>query len=131
VVALSEFPFDINEVHRLASRQPEGFDVYWEERQRLNDEIEALIAEGIAAGEFLPVDPRLTAMTLLANDEAVQHWNRGRRRLANRAASGDGAPGDYTAAEIGLFLADLALRGLLARPARLDAVRRTSVQKDS
>jgi AcrR family transcriptional regulator len=39
VAALSEFPFDINEVHRLASRQPEGFDLYWEERQRLNDEI--------------------------------------------------------------------------------------------
>jgi AcrR family transcriptional regulator len=131
VAALSDFPFDINEVHRLASRQPEGFDVYWEERQRLNDEVEALIAEGVAGGEFLPVDPRLTAMTLLANDEAVQHWNRGQRRLANRADPGAGADtggaGDYTPAEIGLFLADLALRGLLARPARLDTVRRTAL----
>jgi AcrR family transcriptional regulator len=131
VAALSDFPFDINEVHRLASRQPEGFDVYWEERQRLNDEVEALIADGVAGGEFLPVDPRLTAMTLLANDEAVQHWNRGQRRLANRADPGPGADGggagDYTPAEIGLFLADLALRGLLARPARLDTVRRTAL----
>jgi TetR/AcrR family transcriptional regulator len=124
VAALSDFPFDINEVHRLASRQPEGFDVYWEERQRLNDEVEALIADGVAGGEFLPVDPRLTAMTLLANDEAVQHWNRGQRRLANRGAAG---AGDYTPAEIGLFLADLALRGLLARPARLDTVRRAAL----
>jgi AcrR family transcriptional regulator len=128
VAALSEFPFDINEVHRLASRQPEGFDRYWEERQRLNDEIEALVAEGFEAGEFLSADPRLTAMTLLANDEAVQHWNRGRRRLANRAAPD---AGDYTPAEIGLFLADLALRGLLARPARLDPVRRASLHSDT
>lgn len=128
VAALSEFPFDINEVHRLASRQPEGFDVYWEERQRLNDEIEALVAEGVAAGEFIAVDPRLAATTLLANDEAVQHWNRGRRRLANRVAPD---VGDYTPAEIGLFLADLGLRGLLARPARLDAIRKASLQSDS
>ena len=131
VAALSDFPFDINEVHRLASRQPDGFDVYWEERQRLNDEIEALVAEGVEGGEFLPLDPRLTAMTLLANDEAVQHWNRGQRRLANRTDHGPGADGggagDYTPAEIGLFLADLALRGLLARPARLDTVRRTAL----
>jgi TetR/AcrR family transcriptional regulator len=128
VAALSEFPFDINEVHRLASRQPEGFDLYWEERQRLNDEIEALVAEGVEAGEFLSVDPRLTAMTLLANDEAVQHWNRGRRRLANRPVPD---AGDYTSAEIGLFLADLALRGLLARPARLEAVRRASLAQEA
>jgi AcrR family transcriptional regulator len=128
VAALSEFPFDINEVHRLASRQPEGFDLYWEERQRLNDEIEALVAEGVEGGEFLSVDSRLTAMTLLANDEAVQHWNRGRRRLANRAGPD---AGDYTSAEIGLFLADLALRGLLARPARLDAVRRASLAREA
>jgi AcrR family transcriptional regulator len=125
VAALSRFPFDINEVHRLAGRQPESFSVYWEERQHLNDEVEQLVADGVAAGEFLPVDPRLAALTLLANDEGVQHWNRGGRRLDNRSATG---PGDYTAAEIGTFLADLALRGLLARPARLEAVRRDALR---
>jgi AcrR family transcriptional regulator len=124
VVALSAFPFDINEVHRLASRQPEGFDVYWEERQRLNDETEALVAAGVAAGEFIDVDPRLTATTLLANDEAVQHWNRGQRRLANRPPSD---AGQYSPPEIGQYLADLALRGLLARPSRLDSVRRAAL----
>jgi TetR/AcrR family transcriptional regulator len=121
VAALARFPFDINEVHRLAGRQPESFSVYWEERQHLNDEVEHLVAEGVAAGEFLLVDPRLTALTLLANDEGVQHWNRGRRRLDNRAAADLGA---YSPAEIGTFLADLALRGLLARPSRLESVRR-------
>src|SRR5882762_1743072 len=55
VMALSQFPFDINEVHRLAGRQPEGFAVYWEERQRLNDEVEAIVAEGVDAGEFVPL----------------------------------------------------------------------------
>jgi TetR/AcrR family transcriptional regulator len=117
VTALSQFPFDINEVHRLASRQPDRFEVYWEERQRLNDEVEAMVSDGVAAGEFVAVDPRLAATTLLANDEATQHWNRGQRRLAI----------DCTVAGVGSFLADLALRGLLARPARLDAVRRAAL----
>ena len=76
VLALCGFPFDINEIHRLAERAPEDFAAYWEERRRLDDEVEALVAEGVANGELRPVDARLAARMLLAGDEATQNWYR-------------------------------------------------------
>jgi TetR/AcrR family transcriptional regulator len=102
VLALCGFPFDINEIHRLAQRSPEEFPAYWEERRRLDREVEALIAEGVTSGELRTVDARLAARTLLAGDEATQNWFRA-----------DGA--DHEAAEIAEYVADLAVRGLVAR----------------
>jgi len=99
VETLCAFPFDINEVHRLASGEEHELRRYWDDRQRLIAAVERLVAEGVARGELRAVDPRLTALTLLANDEASQNWFR----------SG-AAP--YAPAEIGSFLADLAVRSL-------------------
>jgi AcrR family transcriptional regulator len=122
VLALCRFPFDINEVHRLSASHPTEFERYWIERQQLNDEVETLIAAGIEAGELREVDPRLAALTLLANDEATQNWFRpvGDYRLAGRA---DPVLGDYTAEEAADHVAEMALRHLLVRPASVDAVR--------
>jgi TetR/AcrR family transcriptional regulator len=122
VLALCRFPFDINEVHRLSAVYPDQFERYWQERQRLNDEVEALVVEGVASGEFREVDPRLAALGLLAADESTQNWFRpvAGRRLAGRA---DPVLGDYTAAEVAAHTAEVALRSLLARPAAIDAVR--------
>jgi TetR/AcrR family transcriptional regulator len=119
---LCGFPFDINEVHRLSRRAPDAFELYWRERQELNDAVESLISRGVASGAFRQVDPRLTALTVLANDEGVQNWFRpvGGHRLAGRDQR-DG--GDYTPAEIAEFMADLTLRGLLSRPGDLAKVR--------
>jgi AcrR family transcriptional regulator len=122
VVALCQFPFDINEVHRLSAGNPEEFTRYWVERQQLNDEVEVLIAEGIAGGELREVDPRLAALTVLANDEATQNWFRpvAGRRLAGRS---DPRLGDYTVEEIAEQAAEWALRSLLVRSASYEAVR--------
>jgi AcrR family transcriptional regulator len=122
VLALCRFPFDINEVHRLSAGNPEAFERYWVERQQLNDEVEALVAEGIGRGELRDVDARLAALSLLANDEATQNWFRpvAGRRLAGRR---DPALGDYTAEEIAEHTAEMALRHLLVRAASYDAVR--------
>jgi AcrR family transcriptional regulator len=122
VLALCGFPFDINEVHRLSAGHPGDFERYWVERQRLNDEVEALIVAGIEAGEFREVDARLAALTVLANDEATQNWLRpiGGHRLAGRS---DPVLGDYTPEEAGDLVAEVALRYLLVRPATVDAVR--------
>ncbi len=119
---LCDFPFDINEIHRLAGEDAATFSRYWDERQRLNDAVEHLIEEGIRSGELLDVDPRLSALTLLANDEAVQNWYRPIEgiRLAGRSSE---AGGDYTSDEIATFVADFSLRGLLRRPETLDDVR--------
>jgi AcrR family transcriptional regulator len=129
VLALCRFPFDINEVHRLSASNPDEFERYWVERQHLNDEVEALIAEGVAAGELRDVDPRLAALTLLANDEATQNWFRpvAGRRLAGRT---DAALGDYTPEEIADAVAETALRCLLVRASAVDAVRARAAKLD-
>jgi len=119
VEALCRFPFDINEVHRLSRRAPDAFEVYWRERQALNDAVERLVERGVAAGRFRPVDARLAALVVLSDDEGVQNWFRpiDGRRLAG------GPHGDYPVDEIAEFVAELVLRGLLADPAALDRVR--------
>ena len=119
VAALCAFPFDINEVHRLSRRAPEAFDVYWQERQALNDAVERLVERGVACGAFRPVDARLAALVVLSDDEGVQNWYRpiDGRRLAGRGDAG------YTVDEIAGFLADTTVRGLLADPADLARVR--------
>jgi TetR/AcrR family transcriptional regulator len=122
VLALCRFPFDINEIHRLSASHPREFERYWVERQRLNDEVEALISAGVEAGELRDVDPRLAALSLLANDEATQNWLRpvGSHRLRGRL---DAALGDYRAEEVADHTAEVALRHLLVRPSTLGAVR--------
>lgn len=110
VIALSGFPFDINEIHRLAAREPDSFAGYWEERTRLDEEVEALLEEGVRSGELRPVDTRLAARTLLAADEATQHWFRTDTR------------GDYTAEVIARYVADVGVRGLMVDPAALDVL---------
>ena len=110
VLALSGFPFDINEIHRLAGRDPATFAGYWDERSRLDEEVEALVAEGVRSGELRPVDTRLAARTLLAADEATQHWFR------------TGTRGDYTAEVIARHVADVGVRGLMTDPDVLDAL---------
>ncbi|HEX7135120.1 MAG TPA: TetR/AcrR family transcriptional regulator [Iamia sp.] len=101
VLTLCGFPFDINEIHRLARRAPEEFAAYWDERRHLDGEVEALIAEGVASGELRPVDPRLAARSLLAADEATQNWFR------PLGASG------YTAEQVADHVATTAVRSLL------------------
>jgi AcrR family transcriptional regulator len=115
VLALCGFPFDINEIHRLALRSPADFGAYWDERNRLDAEVEALLVEGIASGELRPVDPSLAARTLLANDEASQNWFRTDQRAG------------YDAATVADHVAEAAVRSLLADPATYpDVARRAS-----
>ncbi|MGD9696973.1 MAG: TetR/AcrR family transcriptional regulator [Thermoleophilia bacterium] len=117
VVAICAFPYDINELYRLSALQEERFRGFWAERRELNRQVEALIAEGVAAGELRAVDPRLAALTLLANDEATQNWHR------PVGAAGQIDDDDYEPARIAEFTADLALGGLLVDRDRLPDLR--------
>jgi len=76
VEALCALPFDINEIHRVAMRDRQRFAEYWKERRRLERRLASVIEHGIAAGELRQVDPRLTALTIMSNDEGVQNWYR-------------------------------------------------------
>ncbi len=89
-----------------------AFARYWTEREQLVEHLAAIVGDGVTSGELRPVDPRLTALTLMSNDEGTQNW----LRVGGR----DGAPVHAGGAEhhaVGSFLADLTVRGLLAAPA--------------
>lgn len=108
-VALCDLPFDINEIHRIAARDRDGFATYWKERRTLERRLTRLVRAGVDDGSLRAVDPRLTALTVLANDEGVQNWFRLTPSLAP--------------AVIGASLADLVVGGLLAPRGKLDRVR--------
>jgi TetR/AcrR family transcriptional regulator len=103
VVALCELPFDINEIHRIAGRDRARFNGYWKERASLERRLASLLRSGIDAHELRPVDPRLTTLTILANDEGTQNWFRLK-------------PG--RASDVAAALADLTVAGLLRAPGR-------------
>jgi AcrR family transcriptional regulator len=129
VMALCALAYDLNEVHRLAARDPAAFRGYWRDRGRLIEELTGVIAAGVASGEFRDVEPRLTALTVLSNDEATQNWMRapGPGRGSTREATlGFGAPH-----AVGGFLADLAVRSLLVDANRLDHARREADRLDA
>src|SRR4029077_8139499 len=91
---------------RLAARDRQAFRRYWTERDELVEALAAIVTEGVERAELRAVDPRLTALTVMANDEGTQNW----LRVAGRA----GVPPRGGAAEhdaVGAFLADLVVRG--------------------
>jgi TetR/AcrR family transcriptional regulator len=110
VVALCALPFDINEVHRIAARDRERFATYWKERRTLQATLAAILKEGVSDGSLRDVNPRLVALTLMSNDEAVQNWYRHDTRPIRDPAA------------IGAAIADLAVGGLLSRPSDLARV---------
>lgn len=124
VLQLCAFPYDINEISRLSALQEERFARFWQERRALNRAVEALVREGVAAGELVDVDPRLAALTLLANDEATQNWHRPVGALGQ--LEGDG----YEPEQVATFSADLAVAGLLRDRARLAALRSGARERD-
>jgi AcrR family transcriptional regulator len=126
VVALCALPYDLNEIHRLAASDPDTFARYWTERDQLVDELATIVGEGVTARELRAVDPRLTALTLMANDEGTQNWLRVARPGGGTPQSG---PAEHLA--VGAFLADLMVRGLLAAPRDLDRVRRAADALDA
>ena len=122
---MCRFPFDINEIYRLSALQDERFAGFWSERQELNDAVEALVRDGIASGELREVDPRLTALVLLSNDEGTQNWQRPVGTFRQHGGE------DYDADQIATFVADLALAALLRDRGRLASLRRRAVALDT
>ena len=110
VIALCALPFDINEVHRIAARERERFATYWRERRTLQSGLTAIVRAGIGDRSLREVDPRFVAITLMSNDEAVQNWYRHDTRPIRDPEA------------IGPAMADLAVGGLLRRPADLTKV---------
>ena len=120
VVALCALPYDLNEIHRLAGRDPRG--------------VRPLLARARRAGRRetggdrerrrrrrraprrRPAPHRAHRAVERRSDPELVAGRGRRRRAGDRQHVGLGGPH-----AIGAFLADLTVRGLLADPARLDA----------
>jgi len=113
VRALCALPFDINEIHRIASRERERFAAYWKERAALERRLAGIIRAGVGAGQLRSVDPRLATSMVLANDEGTQNW----LRVQHRPTRPD---------VVAEALADLTVGGLLAPGNDLQTVREES-----
>ena len=121
VELLCGLPYDLNEALGISMLQDETFAWFWEDRESLYDAVESIVSAGILAGELLAVDARLTAIAVLANDKGVRGWF-GPVRTTGQARSR--RPSDsYEPSELGEFLADITVGGLLADRSRLDLVR--------
>lgn len=116
-------PLEITEVHQLSSRDVPAFATYWRERQELTATFEALIDCGVQSGVFRQVIPRLSAITILAQNESVQNWHKGYQRGGSKSAYGDAAEERYSCEEIAEFVAGQTLACLLACPTRVEHIR--------
>jgi TetR/AcrR family transcriptional regulator len=117
VEALCALPFDINEVHRVAARDRERFQEYWDERARLQRALAGLVKAGLTAGELRPVDPTFVALTIMANDEGVQNWF----RLGTRRRVGDIARSVAELTVGGLLAEGVSLADVIGEVSRLEA----------
>lgn len=109
VATLTRLPLDINELHRMARQDRDGFAGYWRDREVLVRLLAGIIRRGVEEGVLRDVDPRRAALTVMANDEGSQNWCRGRTRPSL----------ERIAAEV----ADVTVGGLLAPGVDLDSVR--------
>lgn len=87
----------VREVHALS---PDQRAVFRRNRKEYTDMFDRIIAEGVAAGEFRPVDIRLTSLAILGMCNSMYEWYRPDGRLS--------------AEEIGREFARLVSAGLLA-----------------
>ena len=113
VIALCALPFDINEIHRMAARDPEGFHAYWEERADIARQVAKMLRRGVKDGSLRTINVRRTALTVMANDEGTQNWYR----------TGPQGSAGALPAEVATELADLVVAGLLAAGHDLETVR--------
>jgi AcrR family transcriptional regulator len=122
---LCSAPVDMNEVLRMAAAQPDVFADLWAERQALHDGVERLVCDGIDSGEFVDVDPTLTALNLLSADEGIPNWVRSQSEH-DETSSAPFRHRRFGIAEAATHFAALALRGLLRRPQDLEVIERES-----
>ena len=124
VVALSALPYDLNEIHRLAGRDPETFHRYWDgagAARRRGDRRDPGRHRRRRASATL--HPRLTRAHRAVERRSHPELAAGRRRPGSARRDPGPRIGLGGPHAIGAFLADLVVRGLLGDPSTLDEVR--------
>lgn len=120
VLVLCSLPYDITEVSRLAESLDPTIGDYWKDRSALHRGVERILAKGIADGVFRDVDPTLTALAVLSDDEATQLWFRG--VAVDRLVMGAERRRQLTGEAVAEHRAELTSAGLLRDRRRLDAI---------
>jgi AcrR family transcriptional regulator len=124
-------PCDINEVERLATRQPDVFADYWRDRQCLHDWVALLVRAGIDEGEFVEGDADLVALGLLSLDEGVQNRFRHQEHQHQGGATAARFTGaTYDAVQVSDYVAASALRSILRDRAELEPIRQQAAAFD-
>jgi hypothetical protein len=103
-------PYDLRGMYTEEVMGDPQFAAWNEKRIRLHAVVEQIVKDGVASGVFLPID------TALAREAIAGILI---RALTLYSGGRTGAP-----AQFGDEIASLVLRGLIAEPAALDAVRR-------
>lgn len=127
---LCQSPWDVNEVERLADLHRDLFEELWRDRQGLQDRVVELITEGIAARQFEPADPQLTALAVTSFDEGVQNWY---RRQVHHQPGGDSPfvyPA-YSVRQVSDLVAAAALRLVLRNPEDLTDIKQQAMAFDA
>lgn len=108
-------PVDFNEIEQLAAKQPDVFEGFWRDYDRLVRGVAAFITDGIALGQLLSVDVELTALGVLTFDEGMQKRYRHRAQHSPDAGVPFRYP-QYSAVDYADFVAVTSIRSLLVRP---------------
>ncbi len=66
----------------LRNLTPENFEVIEGLRRRYEDQLEAILRRGVAAGAFDVADPKIAAMAVIAMLTGVNTWYREEGRLS-------------------------------------------------
>jgi hypothetical protein len=120
------FPLEITEIHRFSQRDPSAFETYWLERAQLIQAFERIVERGVSTEVLSNVDAYLTAVTIIAQDESVQNWYPRPTQPAVSVHPKIDRARDYECSEIAEFVATRTVAGLLAKPSRLDALKKLS-----
>ena len=101
-------PYDYSWMLTTSETLAPQYQFFWDDRDQLLVWIQSIIAEGVDQGIFAETDLVMAARTVLSLDEFAVSWMPGSGKSPDKIAE---------------FVADFALKGLLADPATLAACR--------
>jgi TetR/AcrR family transcriptional regulator len=120
---------DPMEVERAAERQPDLFDEFWRDRQRLHDVIVTLVRSGIEEEDFVECDAELAALLIVSVDEGIEKRIRYQTKHAPDSGHAFSHPG-YDPKVVAEFVASTSVRALLRRAADIKRITRAASRYD-
>lgn len=105
---LCEAPFDYSWFLTMMETRTDAFEHFWQEREDLLGWIREQVRSAIASGVFSETDEDMAAASVFCLDEFAVTWSK---------------PLGASNEKVATYVADFAIRGLLAKPSRLKSIR--------